>query len=79
MSHGGEGDKVLGSDQRSIKLTEIYELLSPTNFPLMAGKPKILVIQACAGRKASHATMLRNGEVMLFEKLQWLGVAEIQS
>ena len=47
-SHGAEGS-VVGSDHRHIKLTDIYQLLSPKNFPAMRGKPKLIIIQACAG------------------------------
>ena len=49
MTHGKEDDQILGSDQHTVKLKDIYELLSPLNFPAMAGKPKIIVIQACSG------------------------------
>ena len=47
-SHGGEGS-IVGSDHRHIKITDMLELLSPKNFPEMKGKPKIVIIQACAG------------------------------
>ena len=47
-SHGAEGT-VVGSDHKHIKLTDIYQLLSAKNFPAMKGKPKLLIIQACAG------------------------------
>lgn len=47
-SHGGEGS-MIGSDHRRVKLTDIYKLLSPKNFPAMQGKPKLVIIQACAG------------------------------
>lgn len=51
MTHGKEDNQILGSDQRTVKLKDVYELLSPNNFPAMAGKPKIIVVQACAGGK----------------------------
>ena len=47
-SHGAEGS-VAGSDHKHIKLTDIYQLLSSKNFPDMRGKPKLIIIQACAG------------------------------
>ena len=47
-SHGSEGT-IVGSDGKNVKLSEIYKLLSPKNFPAMRGKPKLIVIQACAG------------------------------
>ena len=51
MSHGCEDEVVLGSDQVGVKLKDIFSLLSASSFPLMAGKPKVVVIQACAGGK----------------------------
>ena len=47
-SHGAEGT-VAGSDHKHIKLTDIYQLLSAKNFPAMKGKPKLIIIKACAG------------------------------
>lgn len=49
-SHGDEGT-VIGSDGVHIKLTDIYGLLAPKYFPSMKGKPKLIIIQACAGSK----------------------------
>ena len=48
MSHGREGS-VAGCDEKLILITDIIDLLSPKNFPDMEGKPKIIIIQACAG------------------------------
>ena len=48
--HGAEGS-VQGSDGEHIRLTDIYQLLSARNFPAMKGKPKLIIIQACAGGK----------------------------
>jgi len=47
-SHGAE-NCVAGVDGKLVKLTDIYNLLSPRNFPAMQGKPKLIIIQACAG------------------------------
>jgi len=49
-SHGDQG-AVGGSDGKQIEITEIMDLLSPKNFPAMEKKPKIVIIQACAGSK----------------------------
>ena len=49
-THGDEGS-VGGSDGKQVKIMEIIDLLSPKNFPAMRGKPKIVIIQACAGSK----------------------------
>ena len=56
-SHGAEGS-VAGSDHRHIKLTDIYLLLPPKNFPAMRGKPKLIIFQACAGGMSILATFL---------------------
>ena len=50
MSHGDEGS-IVGSDGRHVKITDLTDLLSPRNFPEMRSKPKIVIIQACAGSK----------------------------
>lgn len=47
-SHGTEGH-VCGSDDVLVKLTDIYDLLSPKNFTAMKYKPKLIIIQACGG------------------------------
>ena len=50
MSHGDEGS-IVGSDGRHVKITDLTDLLSPKKFPEMKSKPKIVIIQACAGSK----------------------------
>ena len=51
MSHGSDNDCIYGVDGSVIKLTEVYDLLSSTNFPMMADKPKLVIVQACSGGK----------------------------
>lgn len=51
-SHGDEGC-IIGCDRVFIRLTDIYDLLSPKNFPVMRGRPKIVIVQACAGGEFS--------------------------
>jgi len=48
MTHGAE-NQVYGKDGRPVKLTDIYDLISPYRFQSMAGKPKIVIFQSCAG------------------------------
>lgn len=55
-SHGGDGC-VIGSDGINLKLTDIYNLLSPKNFPAMKGKPKMIIIQACSGGETFDDTI----------------------
>mgnify|MGYP001800824547 FL=1 len=47
-SHGDEGS-IVGSDHKHIKITDMIGLLSAKNFPELKGKPKIIILQACAG------------------------------
>ena len=51
MSHGDANDRIFGADDKTIQLAEVLDLLSPLNFQTMAGKPKLVVIQACSGSK----------------------------
>ena len=47
-SHGDEGS-IVGSDHKNVKITDMIDLLSAKNFPELKGKPKIIILQACAG------------------------------
>jgi len=49
LSHGTDTNYIYGSDGVPVNLRDIYDLLSPPNFPGMAGKPKVVMIQACSG------------------------------
>ena len=51
MSHGQRGDIILDVDKNPVDLVKVYNLLSPAKFPAMAGKPKMVIIQACSGGK----------------------------
>lgn len=48
MTHGTAG-AIYGVDGKTVSIEEIKMLLSGENFPAMAEKPKILLIQACRG------------------------------
>jgi hypothetical protein len=47
MSHGGYG--TISTKDGTLKLVDIYRLLSSQNFPAMRGKPKMVILQACSG------------------------------
>ena len=47
MSHGAEGEVVLGTDGIQFTLTKIYEIFG--NCKLLSKKPKMVFIQACRG------------------------------
>ena len=51
MSHGKGGDVILDSQCQPVRLAQIRKLLSPSHFPAMKGKPKLLIVQACSGGK----------------------------
>jgi len=50
MTHGAE-NLIYGTDSRpvTVRLSDILDLMSPYTFKAMAGKPKMVVIQACSG------------------------------
>ncbi|XP_067401954.1 caspase-7-like [Emydura macquarii macquarii] len=48
-SHGEEG-AIFSSEGELVKLTSIFQMLSPRMCPGLAGKPKIFFIQACRGK-----------------------------
>lgn len=58
MSRGEKKDIIIGSNNQSISLVDLKNLLSKTNFPEMKGKPKLIVVQACWGGKFSGITHL---------------------
>jgi len=51
MSHGQTGDTILSRDNKWVKLGDIKQLLSASQFTAMKGKPKLIVVQACSGSK----------------------------
>ena len=50
LSHGGNGF-VYGSDGREVKVEDIAKHLDNKNCTAMAGKPKLVVVQACQACK----------------------------
>ncbi|KAI6653273.1 Caspase-3 [Oopsacas minuta] len=56
-THGGENDILFGSDRGRISLrSEILPIFNPENCPVLEGKPKIFIIQACRGDKSDYLT-----------------------
>lgn len=51
MSYGTENDYIVGTDGDLVRLGDVYDLLSSPRFPGMAGKPKMVIVQACSGSK----------------------------
>jgi len=56
-SHGVE-NHVYGSDGELVKLTDLYDLLSVPQNPVVADKPKLVVIQACSTGEYSITCIL---------------------
>jgi len=51
MTHGGVGGFIYGVDGKRVKLTDVYDLLTPLKFHGMAGQPKIVILETCSGSK----------------------------
>ena len=52
MSRGMRGGILLDCYNQPVDLVKIRDLLSPSKFPFMKGKPKMLIVQACSGGKS---------------------------
>ena len=49
MSHGGEGNTLIGSDGKSVQLKELAEIFNSAECEDLKDKPKIFIINACRG------------------------------
>nr|AEO22139.1 caspase 1/2 [Branchiostoma lanceolatum] len=49
MSHGDEG-VIYGTDDKTVKLDDIFAMFDDNKCPRLKGKPKLFFIQACRGR-----------------------------
>jgi len=58
MTHGGLNNHIYGTDLKRVKLTDVYDLLTPLNFSGMAGKPKVVILEVCSGGKDFFITPL---------------------
>lgn len=50
LTHGEE-DTLIGTDGNHINIHDFLDFFNSKNAPLLAGKPKIFIIQACRGSK----------------------------
>jgi len=48
MTHGTE-NRLYGTDNQPIEYSDVFDLLTAYQFPAMAGKPKLVILQACCG------------------------------
>ena len=60
LSHGAE-DCILGSDSKEISYEEVMSLLKADQFPAMAGKPKLIFVQACRGIISDYGYLIGRG------------------
>ncbi|XP_067932943.1 caspase-4-like [Watersipora subatra] len=65
MSHGTEGDMLIDHHGKPFSLISIRDSLSPRRFPAMAGKPKLIIVQACSGGRTDFGDLkeLSNSEL----------------
>ncbi|XP_067941160.1 uncharacterized protein [Watersipora subatra] len=56
LSHGSETG-ISGTDGTMVQRTDINNALSAQNFPAMARKPKLLIVQACSGGLQDRVTV----------------------
>ncbi|XP_037071700.1 caspase-2-like [Pollicipes pollicipes] len=59
LTHGGE-HVLFGVDSRPLSVEEVIGCFSHEAAPLLAGKPKWLLFQACRGHENNHAVRLRD-------------------
>ena len=48
MTHGTE-TRLFGSDGRGIARSRIFDTMSAHSFGKLAGRPKLIILQACSG------------------------------
>ena len=68
LSHGSR-DQIYGCDGKTVKIADITGALNNINCRIMAGKPKIIINQACQGGMyvslyiLFHTSMLKSTEL----------------
>ena len=71
LTHGEENGKLHAYD-RTFNLNEdIIDKLLPQHCPNLAGKPKLVFIQACQGEKTDPGTMVFGTRGGFAENLEW--------
>ena len=68
MSHGEEGEVVLGTDGDKFEINEIYQIVGECK--MLSNKPKMVFIQACRGGSVpqadgEHATVNKPGDFFM--------------
>ena len=54
LSHGANGDTILGVNGKKISIEDVMSEFKPTNCPTLLNKPKVFFIQACRGGSNEH-------------------------
>ncbi|CAB4063725.1 CASP7 [Lepeophtheirus salmonis] len=60
-THGHKNDVLLAFDKTFNLRKDIMEELSPKKIPSLAGKPKVVFVQACQGSKADKGIFIKYG------------------
>jgi len=56
-THGSNNFRIFGADDEYVSIIELMELFNGQKCPSLLGKPKIFIVQACAGRKENTAVL----------------------
>ena len=67
LTHGGEGNVLYGTDMKEIAVRDIINIFRADNCPSLAGKPKIILLQACRGALTDKGT-IASGTVDFMEE-----------
>ena len=51
MAHGTIDGSIYGTDMKAVKVSNLFNLLSLRNAPLMKEMPKLVLVQACTDGK----------------------------
>ena len=67
LTHGERNDRILACDE-AYHLYEFVEKFTPSAFKVLAGKPKIFIIQACRGAKHDSGVILQTRRASQFDE-----------
>ena len=56
LTHGREGNVLCGTDRKEIAVRDVINIFKADNCPSLAGKPKIILLQACRGALTDEGT-----------------------
>ena len=56
LTHGREGNVLYGTDNKTVAVRDVVNIFKADNCPSLAGKPKIIFLQACRGAMTDKGT-----------------------